>query len=93
MVQKGNPGSVREVAGDSINDQIELKVNLLSSSTFGSIYSKVVGPALAWDSLVWRTKSLETISQDSSALSVSSTKMKKLKEIKSYEMCRIEYPV
>lgn len=70
LVQKGNPGSVREVAGDSINDQIELKVNLLSSSTFGSIYSKVVGPALAWDSLVWRTKSLETISQDSSALSV-----------------------
>lgn len=70
LVQKGNLGSVREIAGDSINTEIELKVNLLASSTFGSIDSRIVGPAMAWDSLVWRTKSLEINSQDSSALSI-----------------------
>ena len=70
LVQKGNLGSVREVAGDSINAEIELRVNLLASSTFGSIDSKIIGPAMAWDSLVWRTKSLELVTQDSSALSL-----------------------
>lgn len=70
LVQKGNLASVREVAGDSINAEIELKANLRSSSTFGSINSKIIGPAMAWDSIAWRTSSLEFPSQDSSALTV-----------------------
>ncbi len=70
LVKKGNPGTVREVAGDSIDMQIELKVNLVSSSTFGSIDSKFVGPVMSWDSLVWRTSSLEIPSNDSSSLTI-----------------------
>jgi len=71
-VKKGKPATVKEVVGDSINQQIELKMTLTASSTFGDLTSKIVGPAMAWDSIVWITKSLELNSRDSSALTVSS---------------------
>lgn len=71
-VKKGKPSTIKEVVGDSINQQIELKMTLISSSTFGDITSRFVGPAMAWDTVVWVTKSLELNSQDSSALTISS---------------------
>lgn len=68
-VKKGDPSSVREIIGDSINDEISLKMNLVASSDFGQINSRIVGPTTSWDTIVWRTKSLELNSKDSASLS------------------------
>ncbi len=68
-VKKGDVSSIREIIGNSVNDEISLKMNLIASSDFGQINSRIVGPATAWDTIVWRTKSLEKNSKDSSSLS------------------------
>ena len=71
FVKKGDLSSAIEVVGDSINQRIELKTNLTLSADFGNIYSEIVGPAMRWDSLFWRYKSLETPSKDTFLITVS----------------------
>ena len=71
IVQKGNPSSVVEVIGDSINHkQLSASMVMTSVADYANIYSEILGPVRSWDSLSWQTTHLENPSQDSTVLNV-----------------------
>ncbi len=71
IVQKGNPASVVEVIGDSINHkQLSASMVMTSVADYANIYSEILGPVRSWDSLSWQMTPLENPSQDSTVLNV-----------------------
>lgn len=53
FVKKGHKSTAKEVLGTKYDEQIELKTPIANNSTYGFITSTQIGPALAWDSLLW----------------------------------------
>ncbi|MDQ3048441.1 MAG: C25 family cysteine peptidase [Bacteroidota bacterium] len=51
--QKGEPGTAKEVIGDSISSNIQLDTTITTNWKDGFISSPVIGPAFSWDSLSW----------------------------------------
>ena len=75
IVQKGNPASVVEVIGDSINHkQLSASMVMTSVADYANIYSEILGPVRSWDSLSWQMTPLENPSQDSTVLNVYGVK-------------------
>ena len=71
FAQKGNPTSAIELIADSTNqDYFSLNKTITTTANYANIYSEILGPATSWDSLSWRTTSLESPSKDSTVLSV-----------------------
>ncbi len=67
-VQKGKPSTVMEVAGTSVDDQIELRRVLSISADFGDITSLNVPFSPDWNKLSYRIKSLDSPLSDSVSL-------------------------
>lgn len=61
----GDVGSVREVAGTSASDRIELTRELTTSANFGEMKSVELGPSQSFSRLQYEFTSLETNSDDS----------------------------
>lgn len=65
LAKKSLPDSSKLVMSDTLASALELRKTLWSSSSFGSMSSKLIGPSEAWDELKWDFRSLEANSQDS----------------------------
>jgi len=72
FAKKGTPVLTQEAVGDSITHKnISLSINIVGSADFANVFSPLLGPSTSWDSLYWRTNSLEGFpSKDSTVLNV-----------------------
>jgi len=58
--RKGNTNLSKEVIGTSVSSIEKLDTSITTNWNVGHIASPVIGPALSWGSLHWRSHSLET---------------------------------
>jgi len=73
--QKGNPSISAEIIGTSATSEITYETNLVTNFNYGNITSEIAGPAFNWDSFIWKWKTDELISYDSTNISLSGIKL------------------
>jgi hypothetical protein len=71
IFKKNNPEFNTDfVFSEGISDKIDLRKNVTTPDTLGYITSPVFGPALSWQEMHWRGKSLETNSADNPSVQI-----------------------
>lgn len=70
FARKGFPATAQEVVGSGPTDMISLTTILQNDWKFGRINSTIIGPATSWKSFHWRTRSVETPTQDSISMTI-----------------------
>jgi hypothetical protein len=71
IYQKGKPTPLAQVVGSTVVDPIKAAVDVLLSSTSGTLRSSVFSKAKSWSQLVWDGTSVENPSTDQSFVAVS----------------------
>jgi len=70
ITRKGDPDFVFELYGESISDTLNNIVDVPASGSSGLMRSPQIGPAAAWHSISWQTKSLEDAPGDTSQIRI-----------------------
>lgn len=68
--RKGDLTSADQVVGTSIGDILRLDTIVSKNWNYGNMNSVVAGPASKWNSFHWRTKSIETPSNDEAIVKI-----------------------
>jgi flagellar hook assembly protein FlgD len=59
LVKKGHPESAIEMIADSANANLTLSAPMFNSWVSGDFTSTLIGPGTGWDTLSWKTKSID----------------------------------
>jgi hypothetical protein len=68
FMRKGYPESVQELYGTTIDDFLELEVDMEGILGVGEVSSPVIGPAMSWGEANWKLDALEPELNDSTSI-------------------------